>query len=112
MRLMPGEAAVGGLGKGDFACGIGCGRFVLKLPEAEAGEAVFAFAGDEEVGEEIDVLKHDGVAVRDALGPVFTRGRIEGCGDEAEVAAAVIGADEPLAVAVIDGIFVLVFARD
>ena len=104
--------AVGGLGKSDFAGGVGFGRFVLKLPEAQAGQAVFAFAGDEEVGEEVDVFEHDGVAVGNAFDPVFARGRIDGRGDEAEVAAAIVGADEPLAVAMIDGVFVLVFARD
>ena len=41
----------------------------------------------------------------------FSRdGRIDGRGDEAEVAAAIVGADEPLAVAMVDGVFVLVFA--
>ena len=45
------------------------------------------------------------------LGPVFAAGRGDGRGDEAEVAAAVVGADEPEAVAVIDGVLVLVVAR-
>ena len=105
-----GRSGVGGLGKGDLAGGIGYGCVVLKLPEAEAGQAVFAFAGDEEVGEKIDILKHDGIAVGDPFDPVFARGCVDRCGDEAEVAAAIVGADEPLAVAVIDGVFVLVFA--
>ena len=47
----------------------------------------------------------------DALGPVFAGGSVDGRGDEAEVAAAVVGADEPEAVAMIDGVLVLVFAR-
>ena len=42
----------------------------------------------------------------------FSReGASDGRGDEAEVAAAVVGADEPLAVAMVDGVLVLVFAR-
>src|SRR5579859_4103013 len=45
-----------------------------------------------------------------ALGPIFACRGIDGRGDEAEVAATIVGADVPLAIAVIDGVFVLVFA--
>ena len=105
-----GRGAVGGLGKGDFAGGIGRGALVLELPEAQAGQSVFAFAGDEEAGKEIDIFKHYGVAVGNLLDPVFARGSIDWRGDEAEVAAAIVGADVPLAVAVIDVVLVLVLA--
>ena len=43
--------------------------------------------------------------------PVVAAGRGDGRGDEAEVAAAVVGADEPEAVAMVDGVLVLVVAR-
>ena len=104
--------AVGGLGEGDFAGRRGFAAPVAgEFPEAQARQAVFALAGDEEAGEEIDVFKHDVVAMRDQFGPVLAAGRGDGRGDEAEVAAAVVGADEPVAVAMVDGILVLVFAR-
>ena len=48
--------------------------------------------------------------MRDEFGPVAAAGRGDGRGDKAEVAAAVVGADEPEAVAVIDGVLVLVVA--
>ena len=48
--------------------------------------------------------------MRDEFGPVAAAGRGDGRGDEAEVAAAIVGADEPEAVAVIDGVLVLVVA--
>ena len=83
----------------------------VEVPEAQARQAVFAFAGDEEAGEEIDFLEHDIVAVRNEFGPVIAAGRGDGRGDEAEVAAAVVGADEPEAVAVVDGVLVIVVAR-
>ena len=90
--------------------GVLVGARVLELPDAQARQSVFALTGDEEVGEEINVFEHDGLAVGNALDPVFARGGIHGRGDEPEVAASIVGADEPLAVAMIDGIFVLVFA--
>jgi hypothetical protein len=48
--------------------------------------------------------------MRNALGPVAAAGRGDGRGDQAQVAALIVGADEPEAVAVIDGVLVLVLA--
>ena len=79
--------AVGRLGEGDFASLRGFGASPAKRPEAQAGQAVFAFAGYEEAGEEIHIFKHDGVAVGNEFGPVVAAGRGYWRGDEAEVAA-------------------------
>ncbi len=49
--------------------------------------------------------------MRDALDPVFGFRSIDGGGDEAEVAALVVGADEPDAVAVVNVVLVLVPTR-
>ncbi len=78
--------------------------------DAQAGKAVLALAGYKEVGKEIDVFKHDGVAMGNELGPMFAARRGYGSGDEAKVAATVVGADEPEAVAVVDGVFLIVLA--
>ncbi len=83
----------------------------MESPEAQAGQSIFTFAGYEEVGEEVDVFEHHRFAMGNLLDPVFACGGVDGRGDEAEVAAAIVGADEPQAVAVVDCIFVLVFAR-
>ncbi len=50
--------------------------------------------------------------MRDELGPVFAARRGYRRSDQAEVAPAIVGADEPQAVAMVDGVFVLVLARD
>ena len=63
------------------------------------------------LAEEIDVFEHDGVAVGNALGPLFAAGGGDGGGDEAEVAAFVVGADVEQTTAMIDVVLVLVFAR-
>ena len=85
--------AVGGLGEGDVGSHGGLGAFARKRPDAQTREAGLALAGNEEAGEEIDFFKHDVVAVRDELGPVAASGGGNGRGDETEVAAAVIGAN-------------------
>ena len=82
-----------------------------EAPEAQAGQAVFAFAGDEEVGEESTSSSITPSRWGMQLGPIFAAGRGDGRGDQAEVAALVVGADEPQAVAMVDGVFVLVLAR-
>ena len=103
--------AVGRLGKGDLARA-GCfGTVAVEVPQAQPRQTVFALTGDEEAGEEIDILEHHGVAMGDALGPMLGAGRVGWRGDKSEVAAAIVGADVPQAVAVVDGILVLVFAR-
>ncbi len=48
--------------------------------------------------------------MRDEFCPVAASGGGDGRGDEAEVAAAIVGTDKPKAVAVIDGVLVLVVA--
>ncbi len=54
-----------------------------------------------EGGEEVHVFEHDVVAMGNQLAPVFAGGLIDGRGDEAEVAAGVVGADVEEAVAVV-----------
>ena len=103
--------AVGRLGEGDLAGRRGLWPVAGEAPDAQARQAVFALAGDEEAGEEIDIFEHHVVAMGNALGPVFAAGRGDRRGDQAEVAALVVGADEPQAVAMVDGVLVLVFAR-
>ena len=102
--------AVGRLGEGNLACLVCRGPFAAEGPEAQPRQSVLAFASDEEVGEEIDIFEHDAVAMGHELGPVLAAGRGDGCGDEAEVAALVVGPNEEEAVAMIDGVFMLVFA--
>ena len=82
-----------------------------KAPQPQAGQAIFAFAGHQEAGKEINFLKHHIFAMRNALDPVLAAGRGYGRGDEAEVSAAIVGADIPQAVAMVDGVLVIVLAR-
>ena len=103
--------AVGRLGKGDFARRCCLRTIAGEAPEAQARQAVFALAGDEEAGEEIHVFEHHVVAMGNQLGPVFAARRGHRRGDQAEVASAIVGADEPEAVAMVDGVFVLILAR-
>ena len=49
---------------------LGLGASAGESPEAQARQAVFALAGDEEAGEEVDVFEHHVVAMGNALGPV------------------------------------------
>ena len=51
------------------------------------------------------------VAMRNQFSPVFASRRGHRRRDQAEVASPVIGADEPQAIAVVDRVFVLIFAR-
>jgi hypothetical protein len=91
-----------------FRGGRGFGAYAREAMDAQAGQAVFTLAGYEEVGEEVHVFEHHRVAMGDSLGPFAWRG-YGGC-DQAEVAAAIVGADEPQAVAMVDGVLVIVLA--
>ena len=103
--------AVSRLGETDFAGRRGFRAVAFEAAHAQARQAVFALAGDEEIGKEINLFDHHVVAVGNELGPVFAAGRGHRRGDQTEVAPAIVGADEPQAVAMIDGVFVLVLAR-
>ena len=103
--------AVGRLGEGDFAGMRELGALGGEAANTQPGQAVFALTGHKEAGEEVHVFQHDGVAVGNPLGPILAAGRGYRRRDQAEVASAVVGADEPEAVAVVDGVLVLVFAR-
>jgi hypothetical protein len=88
----------------------GFGPVAVEAPDAQPRQAVFALAGNEEAGEEIHVFEHHvrrgwGIARSSARGPARHRR-----GDQAEVAPAIVGADEPQAVAMVDGVLVLVLA--
>ena len=101
--------AVGGLWKGDFSSSRSLRPICREAPKTKTRQAVFAFAGNEEASKQVDVFEHHIVAMCDAFHPVFTSRRIYRRSYEAEVAAAIVGANEPKAVAVVDGILVLVF---
>ena len=79
--------AVGRLGEGNLAGRCGFRAFAGKAPEAQARQAVFALAGHEEAGEEVDIFEHHVVAMGNELGPVLAARRGHGRGDQAEVAA-------------------------
>src|ERR1017187_4793774 len=100
--------AVSWLREGNLAGTGGLSGVGSKLPQSQPRQPVFPLAGNEEPGEEIHVLQHYVVAVRDELGPVLTVRRGHGCSHEPEVAPAVVRADEPQPVAVVDGVLVLV----
>ena len=103
--------AVGGLREGDLAGLRSFGAVAGERPDAQARQAVLALAGDEEVGEEVNVLEHHAVAMGNAFGPVLPSQGSNRRRHQPKIPASIIGADEPQAVAMVDGVFVLVFAR-
>ena len=107
--------AVGGLGEGNLAGGGGpvseSGLGARELPQSQPRQSIFAFAGDEEPREESHVLDHDCVAMRNQLRPVLAVRRLRRRGHQPEVAPAIVGADEPQAVAMVERVLVRVLAR-
>ena len=84
---------------------------VAASDDADARQRVLALVEDRPVLEEVEVLEHHVVAVRDELLPVLAAGIGDRRRDEPEVAALVVGADVEEIAAVVDGVLVLGLAR-
>ena len=86
---------IGRLGKRDLT-----GRRELRPVAAEASHAqprqsILALTGDKEPRKEVNLFQHHGVAVGNQFAPVLAPRRRHRRGNQAEVAPAIIGADEP-----------------
>ena len=103
--------AIGRLGESNFSCGGSFRTVAGKLPQPQSRQPILTLARDKETLKEIDVLDHDLVAVSDPLRPVLAIWRGNRRRDQPEIPSAIVGADEPQPVAVVDRVFVLILAR-